>query len=314
MGGGVFTEKSTSINGVVFGDIVLADIDNDNDLDLCIAGAYSGTTGLTQIYYNDGTGYFTSGQTLTPTKDGNIAFADLDGDGHLDLVYTGERSSITDYVLEVYKNDGTDVTAPVADAATLADITSECEITTLTEPTATDNCSGTVVVTHDATLPITASTTVTWTYDDGNGNTSTQTQNIVIEDVTAPVADAATLADITSECEITTLTEPTATDNCSGTVVVTHDATLPITASTTVTWTYDDGNGNTSTQTQNIVIEDVTAPVADAATLADITSECEITTLTEPTATDNCSGTVVVTHDATLPITASTTVTWTYDD
>ena len=37
------------------------------------------------------------------------------------------------------------------------------------------------------------------------------------------------------------------------------------------------GPGNTITQTQNVVINDVTAPVADVATLADVTAECEVT-------------------------------------
>jgi len=213
----------------------------------------------------------------------------------------------------------TDATAPVADIATLSDITAECEVTSLTAPTATDNC-GVVTVTNDATLPVSSqgTTVVTWTYDDGNGNTSTQTQNVVITDVSAPVADVSSLSDITAECEVTSLTAPTATDNCGGTVTVTNDATLPITTqgTTVVTWTYDDGNGNTSTQTQNVVITDATAPVADIATLSDITAECEVTSLTAPTATDNCGGTVTVTNDATLPITTqgTTVVTWTYDD
>ncbi|WP_418511511.1 HYR domain-containing protein [Corallibacter sp.] len=213
-----------------------------------------------------------------------------------------------------------DITAPTPDNATLADVTTECEVTTLTAPTATDNCGGTVTVTNDATLPISTqgTTVVTWTYDDGNGNTTTQTQNVVIDDVTAPTPDTATLADITTECEVTALTAPTATDNCGGTVTVTNDATLPISTqgTTVVTWTYDDGNGNTTTQTQNVVIDDVTAPTPDTATLADITTECEVTALTAPTATDNCGGTVTVTNDATLPISTqgTTVVTWTYDD
>ena len=213
----------------------------------------------------------------------------------------------------------TDATAPVADIATLSDITAECEVTSLTAPTATDNC-GVVTVTNDATLPVSSqgTTVVTWTYDDGNGNTSTQTQNVVITDVSAPVADVSSLSDITAECEVTSLTAPTATDNCGGTVTVTNDATLPITTqgTTVVTWTYDDGNGNTSTQTQNVVITDATAPVADIPTLSDVTAECEVTSLTAPTATDNCGGTVTVTNDATLPITTqgTTVVTWTYDD
>ena len=118
----------------------------------------------------------------------------------------------------------------------------------------------------------------------------------MITDVTAPVADIATLADVTAECEVTALTDPAATDACGGLVTVTNDATLPITAqgTTTVTWTYTDVNGNSSTQTQDVVLTDVTAPVADTATLADVIAECELTSLTVPTATDACGGIVTV--------------------
>ncbi len=129
----------------------------------------------------------------------------------------------------------------------------------------------------------------------------------MIDDITDPVPDSPTLADVTAECSVTSLTAPTATDNCSGTVTVTNDASLPITAqgTTIVTWTYDDGNGNTVDQTQDVVIDDITDPVPDSPTLADVTAECSVTSLTAPTATDNCSGTVTVTNDASLPITSS---------
>ncbi|GAA0873613.1 hypothetical protein GCM10009118_00210 [Wandonia haliotis] len=207
-----------------------------------------------------------------------------------------------------------DVTSPVADVAALSDITAECEVTSLTAPTATDNCTGAITGTHDATFPIATTTTITWTYDDGNGNTSTQTQEVIIDDVTSPVADVAALSDIIAECEVTSLTAPTATDNCTGAITGTNNATLPITTTTTITWTYDDGNGNTTTQTQEVIIDDVTSPVADVAALSDITAECEVTSLTAPTATDNCTGAITGTHNATLPITTSTTITWTYDD
>lgn len=140
----------------------------------------------------------------------------------------------------------------------------------------------------------------------------------VSNDNIAPVPNLASLPNINAECSVTSLTAPTATDNCSGTVTGTHNATLPITASgtTVITWTYTDGNGNSSTQTQNVVINDITAPVPNVATLANITAVCSVTSLTAPTATDNCSGLVTGTHNATLPITASgtTVVTWTYTD
>jgi hypothetical protein len=213
-----------------------------------------------------------------------------------------------------------DVNAPVADSATLVDLTAECEITNLVPPTATDNCASVVTVTNDATLPITTqgTTVITWSYDDGNGNITTQTQNAIIEDLTAPVPDVVTLVDVTTQCSVTTLVAPTATDNCAGMVTVTNDATFPITAqgTTVVTWSYDDGNGNVITQTQNVVIDDVTAPVPDVVILADVTAECTITALVAPTAIDNCAGVVTVTSDAILPITAqgTTVVTWSYDD
>ena len=98
----------------------------------------------------------------------------------------------------------------------------------MTAPSATDNCDGVIQGTHNGSLPITSSTTIVWTYTDGSGNSSTQNQNIIINDNTAPNPDITTLSDLTAQCEITSLTPPTATDNYAATVIVTNDATLPI--------------------------------------------------------------------------------------
>ena len=134
----------------------------------------------------------------------------------------------------------------------------------LTAPTATDNCSGSITGTTTTAFPITAQgvTEVTWTYVDAEGNISTQTQNVIIEDTIAPVADLATLADVTAECSVDSLTAPTATDNCSGAITGTTTTAFPVTAqgTTVVTWTFTDANGNISTQTQNVVITDKTPP------------------------------------------------------
>ncbi len=213
-----------------------------------------------------------------------------------------------------------DNTPPVPDSAELETITAQCELTELTAPTATDNCSGQVTATHDAQLPITqqGTTTVTWTFTDQQGNSSTQTQLVILEDTTPPVPDSAELDVITAQCELAELTAPTANDNCSGQVTATHDVQLPITqqGTTTVTWTFTDQQGNSSTQTQLVTLEDNTPPVPDSAELDVITAQCELTELTPPTATDNCSGQVTATHDAQLPITqqGTTTVTWTFTD
>ena len=166
----------------------------------------------------------------------------------------------------------------------------------LTAPTATDNCAGSITGTTTTVLPITAqgTTVVTWTFTDANGNISTQTQNVVIDDVTPPLADVADLDDVTAQCSVDSLTAPTATDNCSGSITGTTTTVLPITdqGTTVVTWTYVDAEGNVTTQTQTIVIIDTLAPVADVADLDDVTAQCSVDSLTAPTATDNCSGSI----------------------
>ncbi len=205
---------------------------------------------------------------------------------------------------------------PVPDAASLSDLNDACQINSLTAPTATDDCSGAIVATHDQTLPITATTTITWTYTDGNGNEATQMQNVIIADNIAPVPDNGSLAALNAACSVSALTAPTATDNCSGAVTGSHDQTLPIVASTTITWTFTDANGNETTQNQNVIIADSEVPVPDAMTLSELVDCTEVMTLTAPTATDNCKGSVVGTHDATLPINTpgNTLVTWTFVD
>ncbi|WP_074961625.1 T9SS type A sorting domain-containing protein [Flavobacterium akiainvivens] len=227
-----------------------------------------------------------------------------------------------------------DTTAPVPTIATLPDITTECQLTagSVTAPTALDACAGTITGTTTATFPITtqSTTTITWTYNDGNGNTSTQTQNVIIDDTTAPVPTIATLPNVTAQCQLTagSVTAPTALDACAGTITGTTTATFPITTqgTTTITWTYNDGNGNTSTQTQNVIIDDTTAPVIDdttapvptIATLPNVTAQCQFTagSVTAPTAFDACAGTITGTTTATFPITTqgTTTITWTYND
>ncbi|MFT6503562.1 MAG: hypothetical protein ACJASQ_003700 [Crocinitomicaceae bacterium] len=157
--------------------------------------------------------------------------------------------------------------APVADAMSLSDINGVCEITTLTEPTATDNCSA-VTVSNDATLPISTSSTITWTYTDADGNFSTQTQNVVLTDPIAPTASNP--ADSSYECigdaiiDVAVVTDEA--DNCSGSITVTHvsDVVTGNGCLDTITRTYNvaDESGNNIDVVQMIFIEDVTAPTA----------------------------------------------------
>ncbi|HEY1202109.1 MAG TPA: PKD-like domain-containing protein, partial [Niastella sp.] len=196
---------------------------------------------------------------------------------------------------------------------TLSNVTGECSATA-TAPVATDNCEG--PITGTTTDPLTYSTqgnfVIHWSFDDGHGNISTATQNVIVQDVTAPAIP--TLNDVTGECSATA-TAPVATDNCVG--PITGTTTDPLTYTTqgthTIHWSFDDGRGNISTATQNVVIEDVTPPAVPV--LTNVTGECSATA-TAPTTTDNCSGTITgTTTDALTYSTQGTHVIhWSFDD
>ena len=199
-------------------------------------------------------------------------------------------------------------------------LTAACSIpaTDVTIPTASDNCDGEITATTNVTPPITASTTIMWTYSDAAGNTATQTQEVVIDDNMPPTPNPSNdLSEITRQCplEENELTTPSATDNCTSSVTVTNDVPpFPITESRMITWTYTDGANNTATQTQQVTIADTTDPVPTTADLPTLEDCSQIISLTAPTATDNCDGTIIATTDITPPITTSTTITWTYRD
>ena len=76
---------------------------------------------------------------------------------------------------------------------------------------------------------------------------------------TAPIANIASLPDVTNQCAAT-ITAPTATSTCYGTITGTTSTTFPITTTgtTVVTWTYNDGNGQLATQNQNVIISSTT--------------------------------------------------------
>ncbi|MCZ4245926.1 hypothetical protein, partial [Pedobacter punctiformis] len=204
-----------------------------------------------------------------------------------------------------------DLTKPVKPV--LADVTGECSAT-VTAPTTTDNCSGTITGTTSDALTYTTQGThiITWTFTDAAGNIETATQNVIVKDVTKPVKPV--LADVSGECSAT-VTAPTTTDNCSGTITGTTSDALTYTTQGThiITWTFTDAAGNIETATQNVMVKDVTKPVKPV--LADVSGECSAT-VTAPTTTDNCSGTITGTTSDALTYTTQGThiITWTFTD
>ena len=87
------------------------DVDGDGDLDLVIATEF----GQNRLLLNDGAGSFsdaTAGRLPTASRDSeDIALADFDGDGDLDLLFVSED----DQTNEFYLNDGSGTFAEASD-------------------------------------------------------------------------------------------------------------------------------------------------------------------------------------------------------
>ncbi len=108
-GNGIFTLiGGTPFVAVYRSSIDFADIDGDNDQDLLITGNSSGSgTYASRIYINDGTGTFTEAATqpFPDVEDCSVAFADVDNDGDMDAMITGDRNVGADDST-LFENDG----------------------------------------------------------------------------------------------------------------------------------------------------------------------------------------------------------------
>ncbi len=85
-------------------------------------------------------------------------------------------------------NPGQTLSVPnIAACNSFTPITAYCQLNALQPVSATDNCAGQVQGTNNAVFPITSSTSVTWTFDDGNGNISTEQQQVTIVNLNTEV-------------------------------------------------------------------------------------------------------------------------------
>jgi gliding motility-associated-like protein len=89
-----------------FSSIAFADIDGDGDQDVLLTGKL-GNTATTELYLNDGFGNFTLvvGDGIDDIEFGETAFADVNGDGDLDLMITGSNV-FGEPITKLYLNDG----------------------------------------------------------------------------------------------------------------------------------------------------------------------------------------------------------------
>ncbi|MFG4001335.1 Ig-like domain-containing protein, partial [Flavobacterium aquidurense] len=238
--------------------------------------AVSDASSSTYVWYKDN--LVIAGQTSSSLV------VNADGDYKVKVKNTSTGCEQTSSVSTVKVSDTQKPVKPV-----LADATGECSVT-VTAPTTTDSCKGTITgTTSDPLAYSTQGTyTITWSFDDGNGNTETATQKVIVKDTQKPTKPV--LADATGECSVT-VTAPTTTDSCKGTITgTTSDPLAYSTQGTyTITWSFDDGNGNTETATQKVIVKDTQKPTKPV--LADATGECSVT-VTAPTTTDSCKGTI----------------------
>jgi hypothetical protein len=190
--------------------------------------------------------------------------------------------------------------------------------TTLTAPTATDNCSGSITgTTGTLTFNAPTNTTIVWTYTDAAGNSNTQTQKVKVTDNTPPVLSisAPTLTYTPGACGADVAYNVSAVDGCGGAVSLLYSAAAghygPGTY--TINVSASDVSGNIATGSFTFTVVDAEKPVTP--TLTGATGECSVT-LTPPTTSDNCDG--VVTGTTTDPLTYTVegtyTVTWTFTD
>lgn len=107
-GQGIFTPTNSLYLGPsTYGSISLGDVENDGDIDLFISGISMTGEPRTEININMGQFNFikSTENLLSPLGNGDSALGDLDGDGDLDLIYTGRDINGSSKTL-VYKNSG----------------------------------------------------------------------------------------------------------------------------------------------------------------------------------------------------------------
>lgn len=175
--------------------------------------------------------------------------------------------------------------------------------------TAADNCSDAPVVLKESIVPGACigdwTLTREWSSSDDCGNRVAATQQIDVEDTTAPTLHGVPLDGVVECSAIPSPPTVTATDLCSNANVVFNEQTVPGsqpgTAVITRTWTATDACGNEASGSQVLQVVDTIDPQLHGVP-SDTTAECSaIPVAPQVTATDNCANPAVQFSETTQP-------------
>lgn len=113
-----------NLSTAFYGSIIFGDVDNDGKLDLALTGL-GGSGYIAKIYINNGTSLVENStwqQNLSGVYMSSIAFGDIDNDGDLDLILTGDLGASPYQFTEVYINNGTSLIANSTWSTNLLDV------------------------------------------------------------------------------------------------------------------------------------------------------------------------------------------------
>jgi hypothetical protein len=92
-GNGGFTVRQSNLPGIMFGDISLADMDGDGDLDIAMTGDRGDGNLFSDIFRNDGPQFTELFLGFPGLVSGTVDWADFDLDGDQDLLLSGGKIS-----------------------------------------------------------------------------------------------------------------------------------------------------------------------------------------------------------------------------
>jgi hypothetical protein len=130
-GSGIFSEVlSTPFDQLGNSSVVFIDVENDGDKDIILAGKDSNNTNLTKLYLNNGSGVFTvsSSTTFAGISGGDLAVADSDNDGDMDVIVNGSSSQGSQgWITKLYTNNGSGIFTEVTTTPFIGTLTGAVE-------------------------------------------------------------------------------------------------------------------------------------------------------------------------------------------